>query len=1054
MKKHSKSLKAFTTIALFSVLVVMLFVVASSSVGATAASDAAVANNTVNDELNETAVYIIQLADSPVASYRGGVDGYAATSPAANGESDLRKSESTLAYAGYLEGVQSAFAQTLVETLDRPVVVKDTFQYAFNGLAVEMTAREASVVAKLDGVTLVQREQLEEVLTDVGPAWIGADSVWDGSASGVATKGEGIVVAILDTGINSTHPSFADIGGDGYDHTNPLGSGVYLGVCDPTNPDYQPAFDCNDKLIGVHDFIDGDGNDPNSPEDGDGHGSHTASTVAGNVVTATLYAPTTELTRTISGVAPHANIIAYDVCRNGESSQGGGCPGAALLAAAEQVVVDHMDLLDAGHPTGIATINYSISGGNNPYYDAVELAFLAATDAGVFVSASAGNSGPTAGTVAHLSPWVGTVAASTHNRALLNNLTDMTSDGASLADITGKSFSAGYGPAPIVYAGDYPNANDPGGDPGQCMQPYPAGTFDGEIVICDRGTIARVDKGANVLAGGAGGLVLANAAANGDSLNGDAHYLPAVHITYDDGVVLKAWVDANTNTVATISGTIVDLSASNGDIMASFSSRGPAGALDVLKPDITAPGVDIWAAISNDGDAIPDYGFLSGTSMSSPHNAGAVALMTAVHPDWSPQQIKSAMMSTAVNTGLYKEDGATPADPFDLGAGRVDLSMASQAALVLDETTANFTAANPVTGGDPTALNIPSMSNNECEGSCTWTRTVQSTAAYTTTWNATLSGAADIDWSVTPETFTLVPGATQTLTVTAEVGEAISGEWYFGELMLTYDAPIVPTSYDIYLPIIKQATGSLQAPAQSNAPVQVQAIPDAHFPIAVKPYAPPVIVVDPTSLSSSLDAGTTETQPITVTNEGGSDLTWSVFEGIFAPELVDWSDNFDSYATGSQIAGQGGWEGWGGDPGAGAIVTDTVSLSSPNSVDIAGPSDLVHQYSATTGWWTYTANVYVPSDFSGNSYFILLNTYGSDNNWSVQANFDSASGLLVNDGASGGTTPYLTDQWVEIRVEIDLLNDTQEFYYNNALLYSGTWSGEVSGGGALSIAAI
>ncbi|MEZ4642509.1 MAG: hypothetical protein R3E31_07175 [Chloroflexota bacterium] len=137
MKKHSKSLKAFTTIALFSVLVVMLFVVASSSVGATAASDAAVANNTVNDELNETAVYIIQLADAPVASYRGGVDGYAATNPSANGESDLRKSESTLAYAGYLEGVQSVFAQTLVETLDRPVVVKDTFQYAFNGLAVE-----------------------------------------------------------------------------------------------------------------------------------------------------------------------------------------------------------------------------------------------------------------------------------------------------------------------------------------------------------------------------------------------------------------------------------------------------------------------------------------------------------------------------------------------------------------------------------------------------------------------------------------------------------------------------------------------------------------------------------------------------------------------------------------------------------------------------------------------------------------------------------------------------------------------------------------------------
>ena len=1163
MNKKSRLFGLFTAVTVFAVLLAAGFALAGAK---PSLAESAKVDNT------GMANYIIQLENAPVASYRGGIAGYAATNPAANGESDLRKSVSTLAYAGYLESVQTAFTQTLEQSLQRPVVVKDTFQYAFNGLIVEMTAREASDVAKLDGVTLVQREQLEHILTDAGPAWIGAESIWDGSAGGVATKGEGVVVAILDTGINSTHPSFADIGGDGYDHTNPMGAGVYFGICDS-----QPSF-CNDKLIGAYSFIN-DSTDPNSPEDNEGHGSHTASTVAGNVVTATIYAPTTALTNTISGVAPHANIIAYDVCVPS------GCPGAALLAAAEQVVLDHMDLLAAGHPTGIATINYSISGGNNPYYDAVELAFLAATDAGVFVSASAGNSGPTPGTVAHISPWVDTVAASTHNRALLNYLTNMTSDGASLADITGKSFTNGYGPAPIVYAGDYPNPNDPGGDPGQCMQPYPAATFSGEIVICDRGTIARVDKGANVLAGGAGGLVLANTAGDGDSLVGDGHYLPAVHITYNDGVVLKAWVAANTNTMATISGTVVDLDPANGDIMASFSSRGPAGALDVLKPDITAPGVDIWAAINNNGDATPDYGFMSGTSMSSPHNAGAVALMTAVHPDWSPPQIKSAMMTTAFNAGVLKEDSTTPADPFDLGSGRVNLAMAGAAGLVLDETTANFQAANPVIGGDPNTLNVANFYNVDCLDTCSWTRTVSSTMPTATTWVATTSGPAGMGITVDPPQFTLSAYGSQMITVTVDVTALPAYQFAYAEVALVplpevpylsedFEATFPPTDWTVtnlggdcdwaldttgnltggtgafatadadfcgggttmdtvlqtpLMDLSAASSGSLQfaydwndlggdadsaavdistdggatwtniwastpdvderGPRTANinlasyvgsantyirfhyvAPgwdwwwqvddvmVSISSTPAAHFPVVVYPtLPPPVIDVQPTNLSSSQDSGVMTTQPMTITNNGDSDLTWNIFENtlpINAP-LVDWSDDFDSYATGSQIFGQGDWESWGGTPTDGAIVTDTVSMSAPNSVSITGPSDLVHQYSGyDTGWWIYTVNTYVPSTFSGNSYFILLNAFGATNNWSVQVNFDSASGLLVNDGASGGNTPYLTDQWVEMRVEVDLVNDVQDFYYNNALLYSGTWTGEVSGGGTLNIAAV
>ncbi|MCB8990160.1 MAG: S8 family serine peptidase [Ardenticatenaceae bacterium] len=748
--------------------------------------------------------YIIQLQDPPVASYEGGIAGLAATNPSVNGMADLRTTEATTAYANYLQGVQADFATAVADVLSREVTVSDTFQYAFNGLVVNMTSEEAAKVAALNGVKKVYRETIENVLTDVGPTWIGADGIWDGSATGVATMGEGVVVAVLDTGVNSDHPSFADVGGDGYDHTNPLGSGNYFGVCDSANPDYQPGFVCNDKLIGVHDFIDGDGNDPNSPEDGDGHGSHTSSTVAGNVVTATIYGPTTSLTKTISGVAPHANIIMYDVCLNGPSSEGGGCPGTALLAAAEQVVLDHADLIDAGHAGGIAAINYSISGGADPYNDAVEQAFLAATDAGVFVSASAGNEGPGASTVAHVSPWVSTVAASTHNRKIINSLVNITSDDDSLADIVSVGFTSGYGPAPIVYAGDYPNPNDPGGDPAQCLEPYPAGTFSGQIVVCDRGTIARVDKGANVLAGGAGGFVLANVAAQGEAVVGDAHYLPGIHIGVTDGDALRAWIadNVNDNPVATITGYSYDVDPANADIMADFSSRGPVLSLDVLKPDVTAPGVSIWAAVNNDDPGTPDgfdeYGFLSGTSMSSPHNAGAAALMTALYPDWTPHQIKSAMMMTAVPDSSVKEDGVTPTDPFDVGSGRLALGDAANAGFVLDETTANFEDADPSLGGDPTTLNLANFSNRQCLQNCTWTRMLESTQATTVTWTATATGPFTV--TVEPATFDLAPGAMQMITVTADVTGMPADAWAFAEVTLAPAGPIVEGFEDGILP--------------------------------------------------------------------------------------------------------------------------------------------------------------------------------------------------------------------------------------------------------------
>lgn len=191
--------------------------------------------------------------------------------------------------------------------------------------------------------------------------------------------------------------------------------------------------------------------------------------------------------------------------------------------------------------------------------------------------------------------------------------------------------------------------------------------------------------------------------------------------------------------------------------------------------------------------------------------------------------------------------------------------------------------------------------------------------------------------------------------------------------------------------------------------------------------------------------------------------------GYERPELLDplgggvpWSDDIDGYATDSQLHGQGGWKGWGNSSAAGALAVDDQARSTPNSIEIVGAADLVREYTAfDSGRWTYTAHQYIPAAFTGESYFILLNTYvdtctGSPAcNWSVQVLFDSATDQLGPDfGACTGTLPIVYDQWVEIRVEIDLDADLQTFFYGGQQLYQCSWSAGASGGGVTSIRAV
>jgi len=738
--------------------------------------------------------YIVKLAEPPLASYRGGIAGLAATNPAARGETKLDPtSAASRAYLDHLATRQLAVRQAIATKLLRTPAVAFTYRYAYNGFALLLTEAEANLVRSVPGVAKVQKEFTRQLLTDAGPRFIGAPSIWSGTSTGglAGTKGEGVVVGVIDTGINHDHPSFADKGGDGYDHTNPRGT--FYGLCDPL---LGTPF-CNDKLIGVWDFT------GTTPEDDNAHGSHTASTAVGNVVNAVLAAPTLTLEREISGVAPHANLITYKACI------AVGCLGASLTAAIDQATAD-----------GVDVINYSIGGGpTDPWGDADSEGFLGARDAGIFVATSAGNDGPgpeTVGSPAN-APWVLSVGASTHDRALKNALTNM-SGGKTAAPGTlqGASFTKGYGPAKIVHAADY-------GD-GLCGAPFLPGTFKGEIVVCVRGVNPRVEKGRNVKLGGAGGMVLVNSAADGEGIVGDPHELPAVHLGYKDGQVLQAWVrDGGTGHTATIAGTTLDVAAANGDIMAGFSSRGPNKPVPgVLKPDITGPGVDILAAVNTPAE----YGILSGTSMSSPHLAGAATLLRALHRDWTPAELQSAIMTTARDSGVRKEDGVRAADAFDMGAGRIDLTTAGRAGLVLHEETAKYVAANPAEGGDPTTLNIASLAHADCVGRCSWTRTVKATVAGT--WKVTTTGPRNLKLTVSPATFTLAAGQTQTLTVAADVSKLPAGKYAFGRVTLASSAA-----------------------------------PEAHFPLVVLPGG----TAQPVSIETTSATGThavTVTSPIEI----------------------------------------------------------------------------------------------------------------------------------------------------------------------------------------------
>ncbi|MBA4341244.1 MAG: peptidase S8 and S53 subtilisin kexin sedolisin [Methylibium sp.] len=753
--------------------------------------------------------YVIELVDAPVASYNGSVAGLAATAPVAGAKINVNASH-VQAYLSYLNSKVANVASTIPSA---PIYYR--YGVAFSGFAAQLTDAELQKLTTHSGVRAITRDEPRPLdtasthrflsLSTPGGAWSGLD------IGGRRIKGEDVIIANVDSGVWPENPSFSDkidaitqkpvpYHANGVQVYGPPPA-KWKGSCQ-AGLGFTSAM-CNNKLIGAQYFNTGwkqSGNATwpleylDSPRDEDGHGSHTLATAGGNENTDVVVGGTP--ISGVSGVAPRARVAAYKVCYTNQETSGargrGGCFPSDSVAAINKAVAD-----------GVDVINFSVSGSQTSFRDAVETAFLNAAKAGVFVSASAGNGNVNgASTVAHNSPWLLTVGNSTHDR-----YTEAQVFLGSNGTVQGSSFqtlglpakaliwsrNAGFGAAAGLGSAQ---ALCFGAVDGQPALLDPA-KVSGKILVCDRGTNALVNKVVNAKAAGAVGVIIVNTSSANNSTPLISAELPTVHVPVSAFASVTAEASSPSGSAAFGGG--VQVAGAIAPVMSGSSSRGPNQAdLNVLKPDLTAPGTDIIAAYSNRsinaaqragiiaGTLIPDAGadMISGTSMSSPHTAGAAALLRQANPSWSPYAIKSALM-TSTQQIVKLASGAPDTVRWGYGAGHMTPAAALSTKVVYDQSNADHDAYYAGVK-DGSTLNLASLTRANVVGVYTFTRTLtnKGTASRSYSANASVPG---FDVTVSPSNFSLAPGASQSISVTVLRTTATIGSWVNGSLTWTGD---------------------------------------------------------------------------------------------------------------------------------------------------------------------------------------------------------------------------------------------------------------------------
>ncbi|KAI0494589.1 hypothetical protein KFK09_024730 [Dendrobium nobile] len=559
-----------------------------------------------------------------------------------------------------------------------------TYSSIFHGFSARMTPSAAAALSVAAGVLAILPEQVRHLDTTRSPQFLGLKSSDSSGLLAETDFGSDLVIGVIDTGIWPERRSFSDSGLDSI-------PAKWRGTCVAGTGFLTTA--CNRKLIGARYFSGGyeatsgrmnETAELRSARDTDGHGTHTASIAAGRYV---YPASTLGYARGVAaGMAPKARLAVYKVC------WAAGCFDSDILAA-----------FDAGVADGVNVISLSVGGVVVPYYlDAIAVGSFAAVEAGIFVSASAGNGGPGGLTVTNIAPWVTTVGAGSMDRSFPADV--RLGNGRVLPGV-----SVYGGPPlrkdllyPLIYAGSPGEASGGGGEgysASLCLEgSLSPSTVKGKIVVCDRGVNSRAAKGEVVRKAGGAGMILANGVFDGEGLVADCHVLPGTAVGASAGDEIRKYIASAATPTGTILFRGTRLGVRPAPVVASFSARGPSPqSPEILKPDVIAPGLNILAAwpdgigpagIESDHRQT-EFNILSGTSMACPHVSGLAALLKAAHPDWSPAAIRSALMTTAYNKDnegkpMLDEATGNVSGVFDAGTGHVDPRRAMDPGLIYD----------------------------------------------------------------------------------------------------------------------------------------------------------------------------------------------------------------------------------------------------------------------------------------------------------------------------------------------------------------------------------
>jgi subtilisin family serine protease len=776
-------------------------------------------------------VYIVQLQAPSAAEYHATLHKPAAAPLAAKpARPRLDKASPAIAtYADKLSAEQEAFLMKAAPDARKIY----SYRYGFNGFAAEMTAAQAHKLENMPEVLHVWEDEIRPLATNFSPGFLGLFDSDGGLRGPEGLDGDGVVIGFIDSGVYPEHPALSDtreadrprICRSSWAEVTFLGRWLcrrfdkmedvlefdppesWNGLCE-AGENFDDTH-CNNKLIGARWFIDGaensgpiDSGEIRSARDVDGHGTHTATTAAGNRVQASIFGT---LIGSIEGVAPRARVAVYKACWLRPGDTRASCNTSDLANAIDAAVAD-----------GVDVINYSVGSSMLQITAPDDIALMNATKAGVLAVVAAGNEGPNLGTIGSPAggPWAITVAASTREGETSVEAMQINEP----PSIAGKYAvkEASFTPqlrdsdpieAPLILADDDNDASGTGTTADACEPLINDTEISGNIAFIERGGCNFDIKIQNAGDAGAVAAVIYSIAGDPIVMNGNAALvdIPAVMIGQADGNLIVAEIEAGNDVTAVLEKSLLLTEPETGNVMATFSARGPGPVRDIVKPDVSAPGVNILAGFTPEtANSMPDetFAYLSGTSMSTPHVAGVAALLMQAHPEWGPSAVKSALMTSA-RQDLVQSDGESVANPFDYGAGHIVPNNALNPGLVYDVSDDEFDAfacgfdspAVPETRCDelenagasfaPEDLNQPSIGLARLANEQTVSRRVTNAGDESQTFTAAVSAPPGINIAVVPATLSLGPGQTATFDVTFTYVSGPLDLWRFGSLTWT-----------------------------------------------------------------------------------------------------------------------------------------------------------------------------------------------------------------------------------------------------------------------------